>query len=62
MFPFSSTLPYFLAGTPTAKQKSGISFVTTLPAATMAYLPIVTPQIIVAFAPMLAPSLIKVGR
>ena len=37
------------------KAKLGTSFVTTAPAAIKEYLPTVTPQIIVAFAPTEAP-------
>src|SRR2546428_2217769 len=59
--PQSQTQPTTLAGTPATMACGGTSFVTTAPAATMALRPIVIPQRIVAFAPILAPSSTCVG-
>ncbi len=43
------------AGTPATSAYGGTSFVTTAPAPTKAYAPSVTPQTIVALAPIEAP-------
>src|SRR5688572_19658155 len=51
----------YLAGTPATMVPSATSFVTTLPAPTIAPLPIVTPARIVAFDPMLAPLPTNMG-
>ena len=61
MFPILSSVATCLAGLPTTSAYGWTSFVTTLPAATIAYSPITTPQTIVAFAPMLAPFFILFG-
>src|SRR5271157_4809199 len=50
-----------LAGFPATMVFAGTSFVTTLPAPTMAFSPMVTPHRIVAFDPMDAPFLTYVG-
>ena len=50
--PFLFTHPTNLPGFPMINAKSGMFFVTTAPAPIRAYLPIVTPHIIVAFAPI----------
>ena len=52
--PSLSTLPIIFPGFPTTSEKAGTSLVTTAPEPMRAYSPIVTPQTIVAFAPMLA--------
>ena len=54
------THPTILPGLPMTKAKSGMSLVTTAPAPIKAYLPIVLPQTIVAFAPIDADFLTKV--
>ena len=54
--PQRQTKPAARAGTPRTRTKSGTSRVTTAPAATNAHAPIVTPQRIVAFAPIVAPA------
>src|SRR3989304_4303550 len=61
LFPQQHTKPFIRAGFPNTRPNGGTSFVTTLPAPTMAYSPIVIPQIIVEFAPMLEPFLTTVG-
>src|SRR3990167_9166164 len=55
-FSFRSTLAGFSATT----AKSGTSRVTTLPAPTIAYFPIVTPQRIVEPEPIVAPFLTRI--
>src|SRR5512143_277291 len=50
-----------LAGTPTTTVLSGTSFVTTLPAPTIAFSPMVTPHRIVVLVPMEAPFFTRVG-
>ena len=49
------------AGTPATIEFGGTSFVTTLPAPTIAFSPIVTPQRIVELVPMDAPLFTSVG-
>ena len=56
--PFLSTLPTTLPGLPTTKENGSTSLVTTAPDSIKAYSPIVTPHIIVAFAPILADFLL----
>ena len=53
--------PVRRAGTPETTACGGTSRVTTAPAATKAYAPIVTPQTIVALAPIVAPRPTGVG-
>ena len=59
LFPLSSTFPTIFLGFIT-KVNGGTSFVTTVPDPIRAYSPIVTPHIIVAFAPILADFLTSV--
>ena len=54
--PQSQTYPRILAGLPNTSAWRGTSFVTTAPAPTIAFSPIVIPHRIVAFAPIDAPS------
>ena len=54
------SIPTIVAGFPTTNANGGTSFVTTAPDPIIAYSPIVTPQTIVALAPMLADFLISV--
>src|SRR5215467_2740879 len=60
--PHRHTHPVCRAGTPTTRAWAGTSRVTTAPAPTKAYSPIVTPQTIVEFAPKDAPRLTSVWR
>src|ERR1043165_5516911 len=53
--------PTIFAGTPATIAKSGTSFVTTAPAPTNAFAPIVMPHMSVALLPMLARVLTRVG-
>src|ERR1700690_2079411 len=53
--------PVRRAGTPAQSANGATSRVTTVPAATNAYSPIVTPLTIVALAPMVAPRPTTVG-
>jgi hypothetical protein len=53
--PLCDTQPMRRAGTPAISAYGGTSLVTTAPAATNAHSPMVTPQTMVALAPMLAP-------
>ena len=53
-------MPIILPGFPTTNEKSGTSLVITAPAPIKAYFPIVIPQTIVAFAPIVADFLTKV--
>ena len=55
--PYSLTQPICLAGTPTTNAYGATSLLTTAPAPMKAYSPIVIPQIIVEFAPMVTPFL-----
>ena len=56
-FPDILTQPICLAGTPTIKAKGFTSLLITAPLPISAYSPIVTPQMIVAFAPIEQPFL-----
>src|SRR5262245_34472631 len=60
--PHRHTHPVCRAGTPTTRACAGMSCVTTAPAPTNAYSPIVTPHTIVEFAPKDAPCLTSVRR
>ena len=58
--PYSLIHPTCIPGTPINKAKSFTFFVMTEPAPIKAFSPIVTPQIIVQFAPSVAPFFIRV--